>query len=234
MIRAQKRRPTKIIFVTGTGTGVGKTILTALLVHHLRQQGCHALAMKPFCCGSRADVRMLRAAQSDELTLDEINPFYFRKPVAPLVAGQQVGCRLVQLREVLRRIKIVEKRCDFLVIEGCGGLLVPLGENYSVKDLISNLNCRVLIVGKNQLGTINHTLLTAAVLKEDGINASRVVLMENACRDVSAETNQKTLEGFFGKHNVVKLQFLSQNIKEFTVLKNTYKKVKKTLAQILA
>ena len=72
----------KIIFVTGTDTGVGKTVLTAMLLTYLRKKGANALGMKPFCSGSRGDARLLRACQKGCLTLDEINPFYFDKPLA--------------------------------------------------------------------------------------------------------------------------------------------------------
>ena len=85
----QPIRCPRIIFITGTDTGVGKTLLTGLLLHHLRQSGCHALAMKPFCSGSRADAEFLHAVQDGELTLDEINPFFFAEPLAPLVAARE-------------------------------------------------------------------------------------------------------------------------------------------------
>src|ERR1017187_6787143 len=85
----------------GTDTGVGKTLLTGLLLHHLRQSGCHALAMKPFCAGSRSDTEFLLAAQDGELTPDEITPFFFAEPLAPLVAARRHH-RNIRLPEVLQ------------------------------------------------------------------------------------------------------------------------------------
>src|ERR1044071_5568543 len=117
-----KRRSGKIIFVTGTDTGVGKTVFTGLLLHHLLKNGRDALAMKPFCSGDRGDVKLLRAMQNGKLTEDEINPFYFREPVAPLVASRQ-NSRLISLEEVVRRIREIAARCDILLVEGAGGLL---------------------------------------------------------------------------------------------------------------
>src|SRR5437870_5476318 len=73
----------RTIFITGTDTGVGKTVVTALLLRYLRQNGCHALAIKPFCTGGRTDAEILRAVQYGELSLQQINPFYFPEPVAP-------------------------------------------------------------------------------------------------------------------------------------------------------
>src|SRR5579862_6832824 len=106
----------KIIFITGTDTGVGKTLLTALMLHHLRQAGVHALAMKPFCSGGRGDVRLLQSLQPGALSDAEMNPFYFAKPVAPLVA--QKGWRAIRLREVIKKIGEVQRQCDCLLIEG--------------------------------------------------------------------------------------------------------------------
>src|SRR6266700_3692182 len=94
----------RIIFITGTDTGVGKTVLTGLLLCHLRQNGCHALAMKPFCCGSRADVGLLHRLQDGELAPDEINPFYFPEPLAPFVAGRKQR-RSIRLQTVLDGIR---------------------------------------------------------------------------------------------------------------------------------
>src|SRR5437868_2134606 len=143
MKRKAKPQRKKIIFVTGTDTGVGKTVFTGLLLHHLRTGGCHALAMKPFCSGGRADVKLLRALQEAELDEDEINPFYFPEPIAPLVSSRRHH-RAVLLGEVVHRIKKVARRCDVLLIEGSGGLLVPLGEKYLVSDLIRRLECDVI------------------------------------------------------------------------------------------
>src|SRR4051794_429843 len=109
MKRKAKPRRGRILFVTGTDTGVGKTVFTGLLLHHLRTTGRHALAMKPFCSGGRADVKLLRALQDAELSEDEINPFYFPEPVAPLVSLRQRH-RTVPLAEVVRRIKEIAAR----------------------------------------------------------------------------------------------------------------------------
>jgi dethiobiotin synthetase len=166
----------KILFITGTDTGVGKTVLTCLLLSHLRQSGCVALAMKPFCSGPRTDAKLLYSLQDDDLTLDEINPFYFPEPVAPLVAARQHR-RRISMKHVLKSIQHVRKKLvvqhsptrplpspPFLLIEGAGGLLAPLGEGYTALDLMRKLDCEVIVVASNQLGTINHTLLTVRAL----------------------------------------------------------------------
>src|SRR4051812_49414340 len=119
----------KIVFITGTDTGVGKTVVTALLLRHLRESGVKALAMKPFCSGGRSDAELLAALQEGEVSLDEVNPFYFSKPLAPWVAVKyEKGRKQVPLKTVLTKIFELKNRCEVLLIEGSGGLLVPLGE----------------------------------------------------------------------------------------------------------
>jgi dethiobiotin synthetase len=204
---------TKIIFVTGTDTGVGKTLLTGLLLHHLREGGVRALAMKPFCSGGLGDVRLLQSLQPGELTNREMNPFYFAQPIAPLVAQIKTR-RAVQFRDVLSKIKAVAQKCDCLLIEGSGGLLVPLGPGFMVADLIAALNCRVIVASRNRLGTINHTLLTAGTLRTIGINPRRlsVVLMGQKSPDISARTNSATLTELLKPVPVCKIPFLGARI----------------------
>ena len=231
MIHDGKRCPGKIIFVTGTDTGVGKTLLSALLVFHLRQQGVHALGMKPFGCGSLDDAKLLQAAQSGELSIEEINPFYFSKPIAPLAAIRDRR-KTVRKSDALKEIWHLKKKCERLVVEGCGGLLVPLGTDYTVADLIRELDCRVVVVARNKLGTINHTLLTARALKEMGVEDLKIVLMQQLKGDFSCKTNQTILADLLGKP-IIEFPFLRGNTKGLGALKNNCKKLKKTLARIL-
>jgi dethiobiotin synthetase len=222
--------PARIIFVTGTDTGVGKTILAGLLVNHLRSIGCHALAMKPFCSGGRADVRLLRAMQDAELSEEEINPFYFPEPIAPLVSARKHK-RVIALSEVVRRIKEMAARCECLLIEGSGGLLVPLGERYLVSDLIRRLNCEVIVVSRNRLGTINHTLLTVATLKNLRVKNIVIALMDVNKTDVSCATNAKLLSELLAPIPIRQIDFIRKNPNKIAILKKSCKKIKKTLAQ---
>jgi dethiobiotin synthetase len=149
-------RHARTIFITGTDTGVGKTVLTALLLAHVRHTGFRTLAIKPFCSSERADAELLCALQDGDLTLDEINPFHFPEPLAPLVAArkcnQQISFKtaLAQIHSVVSRLfsgpfrvqtsKLNARRRTppsrntrpaRLLIEGAGGLLSPLGESNS-------------------------------------------------------------------------------------------------------
>ena len=229
------RRPQaqRIIFVTGTDTGVGKTVLTGLLLRHLRQNGCHALAMKPFCSGSRADTELLCAAQDRELTPDEITPFFFAEPLAPLATARKHR-RVIRLPEVLGRIRGVACRCQCLLIEGIGGLLVPLGEGYTLRDLIARLGCGVIVVAPNRLGTINHTLLTADALQHVEIRRFTTVLMSPKRGDYSTRSNRRILAELLAPNPVFAVGFLGPAPLRFRALKKGSRRVEKTLAEVLA
>jgi len=227
----RKEEGGKIIFVTGTDTGVGKTLLTALLLHHLRQSGCHALAMKPFCSGSLADVNLLFDLQDGELSRAEINPFYFTEPVAPLVAARKQGWR-ISLKGALKRIHAVRRRCDCLLIEGAGGVMVPLAEKIFVVDLIAALDCKLVIVARNKLGVINHMLLTAKALSFSRTARVEVVLMGDKQSDLSARTNQQMLAELLVPTKVFNLPFLGSNANNVRAVKKNHRKIKKTLAQL--
>src|SRR5271155_3866852 len=184
-----------IFFITGTDTGVGKTVLTVLLARFLRKRGVNAAALKPICSGSRGDARALYAAMSGTLTLDEINPWYFRAPVAPLLAARRKDKR-VKLSQVLAHVRAMQKRFDALLIEGAGGLLSPLGENFNSRNLITALRATPVAVCPNRLGAVNQVLLALEALPKNLRVKTRVVLMLPLKPDVSAGTNGKLLAEF--------------------------------------
>src|SRR5690348_12102994 len=249
----------KILFVTGTDTGVGKTVATALLLCHLRNSGARALALKPFCSGGRGDARLLCDLQDGDLTLNEVNPFFFPEPVAPLVAARQRK-QPIPLQAVVRHIDSVvrhlrgpsgescshqkskTKKQNYLLIEGSGGLLVPLGEGYTVRDLIARLACEVVVVSRNQLGTINHTLLTVEALQR-APRAQRFVVrpqapvvggaafMDSAARDVSRRSNAAILSQLLAPVRLIGVPFLGRNCEAIPAMKKNAKKIQKTLAR---
>ncbi len=222
----------KILFVTGTGTGVGKTLLTASLLHHLRRGGVDALAMKPFCSGGREDVELLQALQSDAgVPPDQVNPFYFPEPLAPAVAARRHH-RRIRLAQALQRIRAMEHRCARLLVEGAGGLLAPLGERFTAADLIARLGCAVVVVATNRLGTINHTLLTVAALRRLTPQTVQVVLMGSGARDASAATNLAVLRQWAAPAPVRAVPFLGPGASRPEAVKNNWKKMKKVLARL--
>jgi dethiobiotin synthetase len=223
-----KRKRT--IFITGTDTSVGKTLLTALLLNHLRGKSVNALAMKPFCSGGTGDVRLLQSLQPGEMKDSEMNPYYFEKPVAPLVESLK-NPRKIKLKQVLRAINKVAQKCDLLLVEGSGGLMVPLGEGFDVGDLIAELKCDVVVVCRNKLGTINHTLLTLKALKTLGIAAkkTKVVMMDGGKKDASFESNLSVLDKLAPPISKFAVPFLGKKVMK----KKTIEQKSKELAKIL-
>ena len=109
----------QILFVTGTDTGVGKTVFTTLATIYLRQRGLRVAALKPLCSGGREDARLLHAAAGKVLSLDEVNPWHFRAALAPVVAARQEGKR-VRLRTVVARIRRAARGFDVVLVETVG------------------------------------------------------------------------------------------------------------------
>ncbi|HVV73161.1 MAG TPA: dethiobiotin synthase [Verrucomicrobiae bacterium] len=233
----------KIVFVTGTDTGVGKTVLTGLLLAYKQARGERVYAMKPFCSGDRADAELLYRLQRDELRLEEINPFFFEEPLAPWVAARRLKRRAPDLGEVLEQIQVVARRLGpggTLLIEGAGGLLVPLGNDYSVLDLIIALRCDAIVVASNKLGTINHTLLSVHAIEcarrgsvENRLRKTKVALMNRAQAELSTASNPKVLSARLAPVPLLSLPFLGPKPSSFRAIRRHEKKLKKTLARLL-
>jgi len=206
-------------FITGTDTGVGKTVLTALLTRHLRKHGVNAVALKPICSGERADARALHPASAGALTLDEINPWHFRAPIAPMLAARRERKQVV-LADVLLHVRAMQKRFDVLLIEGAGGLLSPLGEKFDSCELIAALRATPMVVCPNRLGAVNQVLLTLAALPRSASGRTRVVLMSPSKPDASTSTNASLLAEFLGAKRIFSLPYLGGRFDPEKVLKN--------------
>jgi dethiobiotin synthetase len=165
------------IFITGTDTGVGKTHVTAALLTELRRRGVNAAAFKPIACGKggRHDAEIYAAIMNHEQPLDVINPIYLRHPLAPSVAAKLERKR-IDLRKILRTYRQLSADYSVVLVEGAGGLLVPIRENYFVADLAKALKLPLLIVARLGLGTINHTLLTVHQANAHSLKIAGLVL----------------------------------------------------------
>ena len=209
------------LFITGTDTGVGKTVLTALLASFLRARGVRAAALTPVCSGGRADARALHAALAGALTLDEINPWHFRAPVAPSLAARREN-KTVKLPQVLAHLRPLQKIFDVLLVEGAGGLLSPLGENFNSRDLILALRATPVIVAPNKLGVVNHILLTLEALPKSSRPKAKIILMSPPKPDAATGSNTKLLEQFFPGGRIFLLPWLGENFSAADVLKNSH------------
>ncbi|MGA2241533.1 MAG: dethiobiotin synthase [Verrucomicrobiota bacterium] len=207
-------------FITGTDTGVGKTVLTALLARHLRERGVNAAALKPICSGVRDDARALRAAMNGALTPDEINPWHFRAPLAPLLAARRERKRVTPA-DVLAHVRAMQKRFDVVLVEGVGGLLSPLGENFDSRDLIAALRATPMVVCPNRLGAVNQVLLTLATLPRSASCRARVVLMSPSKPDAATNTNAGLLAEFFDAKRIFELPWLGGRFDPEKVLKDS-------------
>jgi len=194
----------KGIFITGTDTGVGKTIVAAGLALALRRAGLSVVAVKPYATGAikkigawiSGDGEILAEASGSGLSARETTPCLLRAPLAPAAAALEKNPgEVVRFDKVVRRTKKLIARSDVAIIEGIGGLLVPLDEERTVADLAKALGFPLLIVARAGLGTLNHTLLTLEAARRRKLRIAGVVLCEAARvrGDFSAKSNRKML-----------------------------------------
>jgi dethiobiotin synthetase len=219
----------RTIFITGTDTGVGKTVLTALLARFLRGRGSNVVALKPVCSGGRADARALHHALGGVLTLDEINPWHFRVGLAPsLAAGLEK--KIVKLSPVLAHIRATRKKFKVTLVEGAGGLLSPLGKDFDSRDLMTALRARPVIVAQNKLGVVNHILLTLEALPKELRAKASVVLMTPAKPDAATPSNAKLLGQFLSREKIFTLPWLGKRFSAAEAMKKA--PVRRTLAAL--
>ena len=163
-------------FVTGTDTEVGKTRVSAALLHWLAQSGRRSAGLKPVAAGISVidgrrvneDVRALRDASSLALTDTEVGPLQFGTACAPHIAAALEG-RTIERTTLLHAARALGARSDALVIEGVGGFCVPLGADWDTADLAVDLGLPVVLVVGLRLGCINHALLTAEAVRARGL-----------------------------------------------------------------
>lgn len=172
----------KGIFITGTDTGVGKSIVAATLALLLRMRGVNVGVMKPVTTGCReesgnliSDDAVLLCNAAGVAHSDNVTPYLLREPLAPAEAAKIDGIRID-----FSRIKgSFEELCtiyDFVIVEGAGGLMVPLAGGLLIADLVRELDLQLLVVARPELGTINHTVLTCFAAQQMGIKVTGVII----------------------------------------------------------
>jgi dethiobiotin synthetase len=169
------------VFVTGTGTEVGKTVVAAVIARTLRASGASVAVFKPAVTGlddqppADADHVVLRRAAGSSQGEDEIAPYRYGPPMSPHLAAELAGEEISPAR-LLAGARTAAADGDLLVCEGVGGLLVPLAPDYFVRDFAVDLALPVVIAASPGLGTINHTLLTTGAARAAGLEVAAVVL----------------------------------------------------------
>ena len=198
----------RILFITGTDTGVGKTHFSALVVHVLRERGVNVAGLKPVCSGGRDDARVLQKISRAGLTLDEVNPWHFRAAIAPVLAARREK-QPARLREVVAHIRRVAKHFDVVVVEGAGGLLSPLGEDFDSRDLIAALKAQPIVVCPNRLGAVGQVLLVLAALPKRTAKRAGVVLVAPPKPDRASRTNRALLAEKIGAGHIWEMPWLN-------------------------
>lgn len=164
------------VFVTGTDTDAGKTWIAAGLLAGIGARGLRTGAIKPVASGAAAtpaglrsdDALRLQAAASVSLGYEEINPYVFAPPIAPHLAARQAGVA-ISIGALVQGYRAVAARCDWVVVEGVGGWMVPFDDEHGVADLAAALDLPVVMAVGLRLGCLNHALLTAAAIRQRGL-----------------------------------------------------------------
>lgn len=179
-------------FITGTDTGIGKTVVTLGLMQALQDRGLRVAAMKPVASGCRVTARglrnddavRLRRQAGLRLSYETVNPYAFEPALAPHIAAQRAG-RHIDLDVLQRNFAALCDRADRVCVEGIGGWLVPLNDCETLADLAARLACPVILVTGIRLGCLNHALLTVAAMRAAGIHLAGWVAN---CMDPAAES----------------------------------------------
>ncbi|MGB9822986.1 MULTISPECIES: dethiobiotin synthase [Thermodesulfovibrio] len=197
-------------FITGTDTGVGKTIVAAAILRSFIKKGLKVGAMKVIETGCLnkdgillpSDGMLLRDMAEMNDSVDLITPVKMENPLSPLVASRLEN-KEVDIDKIFKSFETLKKKYDYLLIEGVGGLMVPLIKEekkktnfYFVRDLIKDMELPVIIVTRPTLGTINHTLLTLEALKNKKISVKGYIInfSEPAKNDIAEKTNPQVLK----------------------------------------
>ncbi len=205
-------------FITGTDTGVGKTIVTAAILAALRGDGIDAVAMKPVQTGASRgrspDLDVCAKAAKWRIPANEFEdlcPFRFSFPASPHLAAR-LARRTIAPKKIIAAFHRLRRRHTAIIVEGAGGLLVPYGDAFDQGDLIAALNLPVVLVARAGLGTLNHTLLTVEALRRRKIPIALIVLSHATGGTTEIERDNET---FLCKKMkpvpVVALPFLRRN-----------------------
>ena len=185
----------KAIFVTGTDTGVGKTLVSAGLARLLLNRGISVGVFKPIASGGTVseDGKLLQtAARLPHSAYHGIVPFHYKQPLAPWVASWKEG--KIDLAKIEKAYQKAKASCDFLIVEGVGGVQVPITEDFFVSDWMIKWKLPVLVVVRAGLGTINHTLLTLEALQKRKIKVIGVLVNGYTGKGIAEQTNVKALK----------------------------------------
>jgi dethiobiotin synthetase len=187
----------RALFVTGTGTEVGKTIVAAALARSMAAEGLRVAVFKPAVTGleeeGETDHALLRRASGSAQSDEQIAPYRFGPPASPHLAAALAGEEIDPDRlRAAARAAAADADAEAIVCEGVGGLLVPLSPSYLVRDLAADLGYPLVVVAAPGLGTINHTLLTVEAARAAGLEVAAVVLNPWPAEPTAIERDNRT------------------------------------------
>jgi len=186
----------KTLFITGTDTGVGKTLVTGFLARYLRERGENVVTQKWIetgCAGGSCDIaEHLRLSGTEGMIPDEVRsdmaPYTFKFPASPHLAASLEG-KYIETLKIMDSLERLKKKFDTVLIEGVGGLLVPVTGGTVIADIVRELALPTLIVAGNRLGAINHTLLTVEALRSRRIEIAGIIFNR-----ISGEEDDRILD----------------------------------------
>lgn len=196
----------KGVFITATGTGIGKTLVAGGMARFLKDKGVNVGVMKPIASGGQEDAEYLMGASQVTDGMEEVNPVYLANPLAPYEAAR-IEKKKIDLGGIAKAFQGLSRRHSAMIVEGVGGVRVPLTKNQDVTHLIRMLKLPALVVASSRLGTINHTILTLDALKKEKIILLGVVLNFFDSEDLACRS---ALE-FFEEKKIPVLAALPEN-----------------------
>tara|TARA_B100000686_G_scaffold353433_1_gene459038 strand:+ start:1476 stop:2174 length:699 start_codon:yes stop_codon:yes gene_type:complete len=192
-------------FITGTDTDVGKTVVTACLTTLFKSQGIDVGVMKPIETGvdpecnssANSDAKFLMEVSGNNDPADEVCTYRFKTPASPYQAAQIAG-RVITPATIIENFKILKSHHNLMLIEGAGGLLVPITNRYNVANLALEIGLPLIIVSRLRLGTLNHTLLTINAAKQHGLKIKGIILnqQENHALNFVEKQQDKLIKEF--------------------------------------
>jgi dethiobiotin synthetase len=207
--------------VTGTDTGIGKTVVSCALAARARQLGLRVSAMKPIesgvverpvsDSGLASDADRLRAACGSTRPLSVVRPYVLEEPLAPMIAAARASVR-IDVRVLDAALTQVEQDADVVLVEGAGGLLVPIDLRMSYLDLFARWHLPVLLVAGNKLGVLNHVLLTVRAAEAGGVPVRAIVLtaLSDGDATVAEATNFDALVTLLPHHTILRFPWVDR------------------------
>ena len=214
MTRNEKRGTWNGYFVTGTDTGVGKTLVACSLLRAFASRGLRAVGMKPVASGAvprgdglvHDDVEKLITAGNVAAPREQVNPYCFEPPIAPHIAASGAGMR-IDLDRIRQCFGALAARADVVIVEGIGGFRVPLGLGIDTAQLAARLALPLVLVVGLRLGCLNHALLTAEAVVNRGLKLAGWVANHIDPRMAAAEENVHALESLIAAPLIARIAF---------------------------